>query len=219
MRTRFLPVAHAMLAAIVFSAPAFAGPLDTVQGTLGNTLGTQQKDGQDADSGTAASATIGTNTIDGMLNRQPAPATPASRPAEPASPSYTQEAAPPCDPADYPGPCQTPNASLNAALSGRLLQRVYFLRNSSTLDESSKADLVDFARLYSRRIGDLVVVGSEEKTPGSMTVTNQLGLERALAVETVLKQNGIVAGRLRVTETPASDGIAGDYVDIRLDGY
>ena len=221
MRTRFLLVAHTLLLAVTLSvpawaAPAWAGPLDTVQGVLDNTLKPQRDDG----TGSGTAPAIHQSTIDQLLGRHPAPATTAST-ASPSSPSSAPRntSAAPCDPADPTDPCRTPDTSLDAVLSGHLLQRVYFLRNSATLDESGKADLANFARLYSRRIGNLVLLGSTQKTPGGLREMNQLGLERALAVEAVLQQNGIVPSRLRVSETPASDGVSGDYVDIRLDGY
>ena len=225
MRTCFLPASYALLIALgctavpALSTPASAGALDSVQGVLNDTLGTKPNDGTATVSGTASAPVIRQSTVDQVLSRNPVPARTASTGPSSTSPSPQNTGPAPCNPADPTDPCRTPDTSLNAVLSGHLVQRVYFLRNSATLDESGKADLVNLARLYSRRIGDLVLVGSTQKTPGGLTETDQLGLERALAVEAVLQQNGIVPSRLRVAEAAASDGVSGDYVDIRLDGY
>lgn len=213
-----LAAAHMILTLLgglaALATPAWAGPLDnTVRGVLDDTLGTVKGVGNGA--GTA-STTAPQSPVDQVLDRHPVTATTASSGA---SPAHSASPPPPCDPADYASPCRTPDTSLNAVLPGRLVQRVYFLHGSATLEESDRAALADLARLYSRRIGDLVLVGATERTPGSLSDTDQLGLERALAVRSVLQANGIVPDRLRVAEAAPSEGISGDYVDIRLDGY
>ncbi len=230
MRARFLSVAHAIPIALAGAfalaptAPLWATPLDTVDGVLNDTLGRVTGSEEGAKGRNANTVpTVRESTIDQVLGRHPMPSSASSTgpSAPPASspPPPTSAQPRPCDRADYTSPCRTPDTSLEAVLPGRLLQRVYFMRNSATLDESGKQDLANLARLYSRRIGDLVLVGATEKTPGDMNETDQLGLERALAVQTVLRQNGIAPSRLRVTEAAASDGRTGDYVEIRLDGY
>ncbi|NIJ40489.1 outer membrane protein OmpA-like peptidoglycan-associated protein [Parvibaculum indicum] len=230
MRARFLSVTHKIpfvLASALLIAPAaplWATPLDTVEGVLDGTLARTPGDGESATrQGVPAIPTVRESPIDRVLDRNSVPSSPASasRSASPApsTPPRTSAQPRPCDRADDTAPCRTPDTSLEAVLPGRLLQRVYFMRNSATLDESGKQDLANFARLYSRRIGDLVLVGATQKTPGDMPETDQLGLERALAVETVLRQNGLGPSRLRVTEAAATEGRTGDYVEIRLDGY
>lgn len=225
MRARLLSVAHAIPIALasVFAfaaAPSWAGPLDTVDGVLDDTLGRAPDGGTSANGPDAnAAPTVRESTIDRVLGRHPAPSSPSGAPPASSPPPRASAQPRSCDRADYTAPCRTPDTSLEAVLPGRLLQRVYFMRNSATLDESGKQDLANLARLYSRRIGDLVLVGSTQKTPGDMHETDQLGLKRALAVETVLQQNGILPSRLRVTEAAATEGRTGDYVEIRLDGY
>lgn len=230
MRTRFsaathaIPIALAGAFALAPAAPLWATPLDTVTGVLGDTLagasdGGQGTAGQDA----TAVPTVRESPIDRVLGRHTAPSSPSrtgsSAPPASTTPPRASAQPHPCDRADYTAPCRTPDTALEAVLPGRLLQRVYFMRNSASLDESGKQDLANLAHLYSRRIGDLVLVGTTQKTPGGMNETDQLGLERALAVETVLQQNGIAPSRLRVTEAAATEGRTGDYVEIRLDGY
>lgn len=205
---------HAVLGilflAIIAAGPAAAaGPLSPVGESLEKTTGVAGQTVQNTN-------TPGLPPLGGDI-RQPlgtltAPA-PASSSAGPAQPrDNARDEFRPRD-AFYP---YTPDT-----LPEGTLARIYFQPGETGLDLGARNQVAGFVYAFDKRVGNVEIKGYADRSRGGDANAADLAMQRALAVQQALIEQGMSTGRVRASGMGNTDtaNAASDRVDILFDGY
>lgn len=231
-RRRLHAVLGVLFLAVMATGPGTAaGPLSPVGETLEKTTGMagqtiqNTRDAANPAAGTPGLPPLGsavqnagslpsTEQLGGNI-RQPlgTMTTPASSSAGPAqAPNSARDEFRPRD-AFYP---YTPDI-----LPEGTLARIYFQPGETTLDLSARNQVAGFVNAFAKRSGNVEIRGYADRSRGGDATATDLAMQRALAVQQALVEQGMSTGRVRASGMGNTDtaNAAADRVDILFDGY
>ncbi|MEX0839516.1 MAG: OmpA family protein [Parvibaculum sp.] len=101
------------------------------------------------------------------------------------------------------------------------LTRIYFQPGETTLDLGARNQVAGFVNAFAKRIGNVELRGYADRAGGNDAQASDIAMQRALAVQQALLEQGMSTGRVRASgmgNTDTTDA-ASDRVDILFDGY
>lgn len=101
------------------------------------------------------------------------------------------------------------------------LARIYFQPGETALDLGAQNQIAGFANSFGNRVGNVEIRGYADRGRGKDAGASDLAMQRALAVQQALLQQGFSTGRVRASGMGNTDmaDAAEDRVDILFDGY
>lgn len=101
------------------------------------------------------------------------------------------------------------------------LARIYFQPGETGLDLSARNQVAGFVYAFDKRVGNVEIRGYADRSRGGDANAADLAMQRALAVQQALIEQGMSTGRVRASGMGNTDtaNAASDRVDILFDGY
>ena len=101
------------------------------------------------------------------------------------------------------------------------LARIYFQPGETVLDLSARNQVAGFVNAFAKRVGNVKVRGHADRSRGGDATAADIAMQRALAVQQALIDQGMSTGRVRASGMGNIDSTmaAADRVDILFDGY
>jgi|GEM_PF-2049857 len=101
------------------------------------------------------------------------------------------------------------------------LARIYFQPGETVLDLSARNQVAGFVNAFAKRVGNVEVRGHADRSRGGDATAADIAMQRALAVQQALIDQGMSTGRVRASGMGNIDSTmaAADRVDILFDGY